>query len=40
MTYRIDGATRMRAHVPAIGSVPALFFFRDHDKNQLMIVQD
>jgi len=22
------------------GSVPALFFFRDHDKNQLMIVQD
>jgi hypothetical protein len=22
------------------GTVPALFFFRDHDKNQLMIVQD
>jgi catechol 2,3-dioxygenase-like lactoylglutathione lyase family enzyme len=22
------------------GTVPALFFFRDHDKNQLMIVQE
>jgi hypothetical protein len=22
------------------GTVPALFFFRDHDKNHLMIVQE